>query len=346
METKQRSYFENIESLIIERIRSAQSSIYIAVAWFTSSPIKDALLQVKNKRPEITIEVVVDDNDVNKKYFLNTQSDFLNAGILIHRNWKADFLHRKFMVIDDLTTLTGSYNYTRKAKFNAENLNETIDVNFAQVHFRVFRRMTDESYFDENMQLLLDYPLFAQKLLSTYFSFSKAQYNSYKNKIVIGDCFTHDVGDYDELSYYPGFIFNRKYKFDTKLRDHEFPLPINKSVIKNWIGSRNQIMIIESYREYPESWDEISDRLEEYEISFEKFYKNRLESTYTYEQLKDCIERDVDIIVEDRIWSDNFALFMDDNIIDAAFDKMPEAENNYWNDFAIEVEKIMRQKKT
>lgn len=333
METKQKSYFENIEPLIINRILSAEVSIYIAVAWFTSTPIKDALLRAKDKRQEIIIEVIVDDNEVNKKYFLNTQNEFLNAGIIIQKNWKRDFLHRKFMVIDGHTTLTGSYNYTRKAKFNAENLNETIDINFARVHIRVFKRMTDESYFDENMQLLLDYPLFAQKLLSTYFPFKKMQYIRYKNKIVIGDCFTHNVGDYDQLTYYPGFIFNKKYKFDKKLINNEFALPISKSVVKNWIGSRNQMLIIDSYREYPEYYHEINDRLEENEKSFEEFYKIRLESTYTYQQLKMHIERDVDIIVEERLWPDNFGLFLDDRILDSTFANMTDAENHYFTDF-------------
>lgn len=341
MESRQRSYFGNIESLIIDRILTAQASIYIAVAWFTSTQIKEALLRAKNKRKEIIIEVVVDDNEINKNYFLNTQSEFLNAGILIHRNWKCDFLHRKFMVIDGHTTLTGSYNYTRKAKFNAENLNETVDFTFARVHIRVFKRMTDESYFDENMQLLLEYPLFAQKLLSTYFPFKKIQYYRYKNKIVIGDCFTHNVGDYDQLSYYPGFIFNKKCKFDKKLKNPEFSLPISKLAVKNWIGSRNQLLIIDSYREYPEYYHEINDKLEEYEKSFEEFYKIRLESTYTYRQLKLYIESDVDIIVEDRLWSDNFALFLDDRILDSAFANINDAENHYWTDFMGEFGKNM-----
>jgi hypothetical protein len=339
MENSQKSYYENIEHIIIENIKEAQSSIHIAVAWFTSGPIKNALLRAKRNRPDLIIEIVVDGNDVNERYFMNTGAEFITAGIVIHKNWKSDFLHRKFTIIDGRTTLNGSYNYTNNARSNAENLNVIINENFAQVHLRVFKRMTNENYFDENMKLLLDYPLFAQKLISTYYPFKRQQYNKYKEKIVIGQCFTHNVGDYDKIAYMPGFIFNTKFKFDRKLRDHEFPLPISKTGIKDWIGGRDEMMIIDSHYGLEEYYHEIGERLDEYRKSFEAFFKIRVDSTHSYEQLKACIESDVDIIKEDRLWSDNFALFMDDHILEKVFVAIPVAENDYWIDFLNDVRK-------
>lgn len=329
MENFPKTYFNNIEQLIIDKIGQANVSIHIAVAWFTSGPIKQALLKAKQYKPKITIEVVVDDNEVNEKYFLNTEAEFVEAGIVIHKNWRPNFLHRKFMVLDRNTTLIGSYNFTNKARSNAENIAIVESENFSQVHIRLFKRMTDENYFDENMQLLLDYPKFAQNLISTYYPFKRKDYTKFKDKIVIGQCYTYDVGNYDEIAYTPGLIFNAKYKLDKKLREHEFPLPISKNGIKNWIGSRDQMMIIDSYRELEEYYDQINDRLDEYQEYFDQFFKILIESTYSYNQLKAYIESDIDIIKEERLWADNFALFLDNKILNMAFELMPLAENEY-----------------
>ncbi|WP_116789512.1 hypothetical protein [Flavobacterium psychrotrophum] len=57
-------YTAGIEKVIFDQIDAARESVYIAVAWFTNSRIKDKLIEVKPQRPALRIEILVYDNQV------------------------------------------------------------------------------------------------------------------------------------------------------------------------------------------------------------------------------------------------------------------------------------------
>lgn len=329
------AYFKGIEKKIIEMIRRSNYSIKIAMAWFTNSDIKDCLIEVKKSNPNIEIIIVVDDNEINKKYFLNSKSAFEDVGIKIKSKVSGRFLHNKFMVIDEMITITGSYNYSKKANLNLENIVVVECSDFSSSYSRVFEFLTNNQYVDENIQLLFDNPIFAQQIISTYYAFEKKEYLKFKNKIEIGNCFTHENGFYDEIKYYPGLIFNPKvltygYK---KPEFFEFSIPVEKDMIKSWVESRNMNLILESFRGDEENYHLINDELEKSEKALEIYFKRKVERTYRYSKLKELIQAKIDIVLEDDLWLNNFEPFLSKRLIEEIFEKIEvkeDKENNDW----------------
>lgn len=328
--TQVKVYHHSIEDKIIELILDAKNSIKISMAWFTSKKIKDALIELKYSNSSIEIEIVVDDNRINDLYFFNDREKFTEQGIILHKKSLPKFLHNKFTVIDNKISITGSYNFSNKAKRNSENIAVIYDSNVSSVNSRVFRFLTEPLYIDENIYLLFDHPLFAQKLLSAFYPFTYSEFKKYRDKLVLGYCFTHENGIYDEIKYDPGFIFNPKVHFDKKLKTSEFPLPISKLMIKNWISGRNTNLIIDSYQGHVEEYIYINDAIERSDKAVEAFFKRKIESTYTYEKLKELVVNDIDIIIEDELFPHNFALFFNKNIVSKIFEKIPLADKDYY----------------
>lgn len=322
-------FFKGIEKKLIEYISSTEKSLYIAMAWFTNKDIKESILLLKKKRPEIIIEIVVDDNYINDNYFSNTEFDFKSIGIKIKKNLTGRFLHNKYMIIDNEITITGSYNYSKKANWNLENIIIVNSLNLSNYYFRLFQFLTRENHKDENISLLFDYPEFAQSIISTYYNFSKKEYNKFKDKIEIGDCFTHCNGLGDTISYYPGLIFNEKIKWNKEITS-EFKLPINKKIIKNWIESENMNLTLDYYREKENLYHLINDELNENNKNLEMAFKRKYDKIIPFNEIKKLIENEVNIIIEDDLWLMNFEPFINKEIINEVFDKIEPIKNTNW----------------
>ena len=324
-----KAYIKGIEKKLIEFIGSTEKSLHIAMAWFTNKDIKESLISLKRKNPNIIIEVVVDDNYINDKCFSNTLDDFNSVGIKIRENLTGRFLHNKYMIIDKKTTITGSYNYSKKANWNLENIIVVNSSNLSDYYFRLFQFITKTNYKDENILLLFEYPEFAQQIISTYYSFSKKEYNKYKEKIEIGDCFTHDNGLGDSLTYYPGLVFNKKIKYNKEVTS-EFGLPVNKEIIKNWIDNENMNLTLDFYRGKEDLYHLISDELEENTKSLEIAFKRKIEKVISAEDIKKLIEDKVNIIIEDDLWLMNFEPFINKELINEIFEQISPIEKNNW----------------
>jgi phosphatidylserine/phosphatidylglycerophosphate/cardiolipin synthase-like enzyme len=333
MKGQPKAYFKGIEKKIIELISNSNNMIKIAMAWFTNNDIKESLINQKNSNPEIKIIIVVDDNYINDEYFSNYESKFREAGIKIEKKASDRFLHNKFMIIDETITVTGSYNYSKKANTNLENIVVIDSVDFSSYYSRIFEFLINSDYVDGNIKILLENQKFAQEILSTYYDFNKAEYLKYKEKIDIGDCFTHDNGMYDEIKYSPGLIFNPKISFSDykKSEFFEFEIPVNKNIIKLWVKSRNMNLIIGSYSGSEVNYDLINDELENSEKAVENFFKRKLENTYQYVELKKMIENGVDIILEDDLWINNFEPFINKKNVEKIFEGIEKIEEkNYF----------------
>jgi hypothetical protein len=330
MRAEPKVYFRGIEKKLIEMINKSNNSIKIAMAWFTNEDIKDSLIQRKESTPNIDIKIVVDDNEINKRYFLNYESKFEDIGIQIKKKASDRFLHNKFMIIDEAITITGSYNYSKKANTNLENIIVINSSNISSYYSRIFEFLTNKNYVDENIKLLFENPKFAQELFSTYYPFSKTEYLKYKDKIEIGDCFTHENGMYDEIKYFPGLIFNPKIcHSDYRKSDFfEFNIPVDKQMIKSWVEGRDQNLILDSFRGYEEHYHLINDELEKNEQAVENYFKRKMEKTYRHSKLKKLIKDGVDIILEDDLWLNNFEPFLNKRLIEKIFAKIEIIEEN------------------
>ena len=114
------SYFEEIEKQIISKISSSQSSVFVAVAWFTNQLLFDSLTDaIKNK---VAVKVLILDDILNRNEF---GLDFgvlskLGADVRFARS-DSGTMHNKFCIIDNLV-ITGSYNWTYNASRNNENI--------------------------------------------------------------------------------------------------------------------------------------------------------------------------------------------------------------------------------
>ena len=117
--------FENIANRIIEEIKAANKSIYIAVAWFTNKSIFEELL--KKAKQGCSIQIIISNDEINE----NSSIDFellekSNGNVYKIGNGGSELMHNKFCVIDYNTVITGSYNWSYKAESNFENIDAVL----------------------------------------------------------------------------------------------------------------------------------------------------------------------------------------------------------------------------
>ena len=78
---------------------------------FTSKPVSEAILAAKKRG--VDVRVVSDEKANDRKY---TAARFLaNQGVNVRLNGNYAIMHNKFIVIDNQTVETGSFNYSAEA---------------------------------------------------------------------------------------------------------------------------------------------------------------------------------------------------------------------------------------
>lgn len=340
-------FTQNIEQIILEHFEKAEKSITIVVAWFTNRRIISKLIDLKKYR-NLDIQILVDDNDVNQKYFFELHLATLEeCGIEVKCQHISKFNHNKFSVIDNETFITGSYNYTSKANQNFENIVIEKDIRIADFYTRIFKFFTDKNYIDPNVKLLPENFDFANKLISTYYPFSQKLFLKLKGKINLGYCFTHENGLYNEISYEPGLIFNPKFKLHKELNnrinkkksegypdfdfylDQEFDLPITKGLILNYQLSEINNFNYQTLREIANfdreeiDYESFANDVESNEIALTNYYTRKFKTIYTSQELREILKKNIDIIIEDYIWINNFAPFLNETTIENIYNAQP-----------------------
>ncbi|MDR0997264.1 MAG: phospholipase D family protein [Zoogloeaceae bacterium] len=107
------------EALVLKAIGNARHTLWMAAYAFTSKPVAQALLTAKKRGVEVL--VVADASQLKDPYSV---IGWLAArGIAVRIDHKHAIQHNKYLVIDNATIQTGSYNYTSSAKLrNGENV--------------------------------------------------------------------------------------------------------------------------------------------------------------------------------------------------------------------------------
>lgn len=140
-----------IRGEIIRNIKSANTSIKVAMAYFTDKDIVEEIINSSKKG--ITVELVLADEEVNKpiiELIIKNLSDTLTL-------YKKTFvgrgvMHHKFCIVDSKTILKGSYNYTRSASVNNdENLEISNDISIISEFERIFSDLMNQSEKMENI---------------------------------------------------------------------------------------------------------------------------------------------------------------------------------------------------
>jgi hypothetical protein len=120
---KTQAYFKDIQKVIIENIRSSTRNILVAVAWLTDNEIFDELcLKAKSG---INIELLLIDDNINREMTSIDHSQLIKEGgnvIFIPNSIVGAVMHHKFCIIDESIIITGSYNWSNRAKYNDENI--------------------------------------------------------------------------------------------------------------------------------------------------------------------------------------------------------------------------------
>lgn len=112
-------HFVQIQKTIIEQIELAQFTIWVAVAWFTDGDLFKHL--VAKKQQGINVQLIIIDDQINRDSGLNYESEFETYRIK-KSSLFGNIMHNKFCVIDIKTVIHGSYNWTKRAKYNRENI--------------------------------------------------------------------------------------------------------------------------------------------------------------------------------------------------------------------------------
>jgi len=114
-------FTENIQEQILKEINAATESIFVAMAYFTDNTIFNALC-IK-ARDGVKVEVIIQLCDINTDVSIDhSQLEQHGGKILFLTNIKRKKMHHKFCVIDSMTTINGSYNWTNQAKENDEDI--------------------------------------------------------------------------------------------------------------------------------------------------------------------------------------------------------------------------------
>lgn len=134
-----KSYFNNIQDVLMRQIALSQHIIHIAVAWFTNESFFEALKSVLANK--VKVKIIILDDLINRNEF------GLDFGILTKlgadiRFAKSDIgtMHHKFCIIDDLV-ITGSYNWTYHANKNSENILVTNEESVVNSYREEFDRL-------------------------------------------------------------------------------------------------------------------------------------------------------------------------------------------------------------
>lgn len=340
------AYTQNIEQVILDCLEKSTKSIVIVVAWFTNKRIVEKLIQLKKLNESLSIKILVDNNEVNEKYFFNLYSDkLITVGIEIKKQKIAKFNHNKFSIIDEEIIITGSYNYTQRANTNHENIIIDRNKRIAKYYTRVFRFFTETNYIDENLEILFDDFNFANELISSCYPFSRKLFSKIKDQITLGYCFSHENGFYNEISYVPGLIFNPKFKLHTQLNrilkrqksneisieliesnlTQEFPLPITKDTILNYRISSFQDYQYSSHQDIAIAnktnidYEELSKDFEQTESALTTYYTRKFQNSFSKSELTEILKGNIDIIIEDYLWINNFAPFLNDEIVEKIY---------------------------
>ena len=106
--------------LIAELIGKAQSSVYMQAYGLTHPEIIDSLLKAKQKGVEV--KLLLDRSNLSPRYSSMLQ-ELRQAGIEVMIDRVPGIAHNKVIIIDELKTITGSFNFTVSADTrNAENV--------------------------------------------------------------------------------------------------------------------------------------------------------------------------------------------------------------------------------
>ncbi|MCK1998138.1 phospholipase D-like domain-containing protein [Psychrobacillus psychrodurans] len=134
--------FDEIKDTIIQGIRNAKYTIWIAVAWFTDSEIYDELVVKKNEG--VNVRIITSNEESNNKIISKLECEFEVVKVPLRGYWGNSRLHDKFCIIDLDYVMHGSFNWSKNANYNDETLATALDKDFARIFTDEFIKLYNE----------------------------------------------------------------------------------------------------------------------------------------------------------------------------------------------------------
>jgi phosphatidylserine/phosphatidylglycerophosphate/cardiolipin synthase-like enzyme len=133
---------QDCTELIVSEIAQARSEILVQAYSFTSVPILSALKAAHDRGVDVRVIVDKTSARISKSGSRYSAATYLtNAGIQAWVDVHVSIAHNKVMVIDKVTVITGSFNFTAAAQnHNAENLLVIRDTELARLYGDNWRR--------------------------------------------------------------------------------------------------------------------------------------------------------------------------------------------------------------
>jgi len=129
---------DNCRSHILDKLLSANKSIYFMFFSFTDKAIADAI--ISKSHSDIDIKGIIEKNRASIRYNLYNYMKANSINIIKDRN--TYIMHHKVIIIDNRTVITGSYNPTLSANTkNYENIVIITDAGVANSYIAEFNRL-------------------------------------------------------------------------------------------------------------------------------------------------------------------------------------------------------------
>jgi hypothetical protein len=139
--TETAAFFEDIHERLREHLQSARFDITAAVAWFTDRELFDVMCKKAALGVSVRLVLIKDAINTGKQGLNFDRFRDVGGEVYFVRNPKrgGKMMHNKFVVIDRSTVITGSYNWSKQAQRNHENITVVSgDASFAEKYLGAF----------------------------------------------------------------------------------------------------------------------------------------------------------------------------------------------------------------
>jgi phosphatidylserine/phosphatidylglycerophosphate/cardiolipin synthase-like enzyme len=131
-------HFKEIREQILNELKKAEFTIWIAVAWFTDPLLFNCL--ITKKEQGLNIQIVINDDDINNSSGLD-YSRFETYKLPPSGSRSINKMHHKFCIVDFKTVIHGSYNWTKAARYNGETIEISSGYNKAKQFSQEFMKL-------------------------------------------------------------------------------------------------------------------------------------------------------------------------------------------------------------
>jgi phosphatidylserine/phosphatidylglycerophosphate/cardiolipin synthase-like enzyme len=132
------SHHDDIREITIRNLKSARSDLKICMFTLSDDPIAETLDECYTRG--LNVRIITDDGKIFDK-----GSDIVplnKKGINVRIDSDKSLMHHKFVIIDNIKLLTGSYNWTRTgADINNENMLVTTNNKIVRAYKKEFQRL-------------------------------------------------------------------------------------------------------------------------------------------------------------------------------------------------------------